>query len=78
MKVQEATKADHARALYFDGRHDEALTEAEVLCLLPEPLERLSGLLLKACIQAERNQFSESLYSKLACRDCVFVCHKNS
>jgi len=61
MKLQEYTRVDQARSLYFDGRHDEALIEAEVLCLSPEPLERLSGLLLKACIQAERNEFSESL-----------------
>lgn len=61
MKVQEYTKAEHARALYFDGRHEEALIEAGVLCLSPEPLERLSGLLLRACIQSERNEFSESL-----------------
>lgn len=61
MKVQEYTKADHARSLYFDGRHNEAFIEAEVLCLSPEPLEKLSGLLLKACIQSERNEFSACL-----------------
>lgn len=55
------TKADEARALYLAGRFDEALDIAEALIESPDPAEKLSGLLHKACIQSERDQFLDSL-----------------
>lgn len=55
------TKVDIARSHYFAGEYDAAINEAEILIASSEVTERVGGLLLKACIQSERNQFSECL-----------------
>ena len=55
------TKIEIARSLYFAGDYDAAIEEAEILIASGGIAERVGGLLLKACIQSERDQFSECL-----------------
>jgi tetratricopeptide (TPR) repeat protein len=63
MEVLDATRGgvEHARSLYFAGNYGEALRAAEVLISSCDLAEQVGGLLLKACIQSEHEQFSECL-----------------